>query len=34
VLVKDFAGYETESAGRYGFSDEDKATLRGHLNLA
>jgi hypothetical protein len=31
VLVKDFAAYETEGAGRYGFSDEDKATLRGTL---
>ena len=34
VLVKDFAGYETEGAGRYGFSDEGKATLRGQLGPA
>jgi hypothetical protein len=34
VLVKDFTGCETEGAGRYGFSDEDKTTLRGDLGLA
>lgn len=31
VLVKDFAGYEKEGAGRYGLSDEDRAALRAHL---
>lgn len=31
MLVKDFAGCEAEGASRYGFSDEDKTTLRGHL---
>jgi hypothetical protein len=33
VLVKEFASYEAEGAGRYGFSDEDKAVLRGHLGI-
>ena len=33
VLVKEFAGYESEGAGRYGFSDEDKVALRGHLGV-
>jgi hypothetical protein len=34
VLVKDFTGYEDEAAGRYGFSDEDKAALRSHLGIS
>lgn len=33
ILVKEFSGYEREGAGRYGFSDEDRAAIRAYLGI-
>ena len=33
ILVKEFSGYKREGAGRYGFTDEDRAALRTYLGI-
>jgi Mg2+ and Co2+ transporter CorA len=34
ILVKEFANYDAEGAGRYGLSPEDRKALRDHLRVA